>query len=57
MQKEAEIKSVLDSQEYGTTSSTKKFDIYNDYLSSLKKQNDFISRNVVDKKILHEDMQ
>lgn len=57
MQKEAEIKSVLDSQEYATTSSTKKFEIYNEYLSNLKRQNDFVSRNVVDKKVLHEDMQ
>lgn len=55
-QKESELKSLLDSQEFSSTRSEEKFNDFTTYINNLKKQNDYVSRTVIDKKVIEEDM-
>lgn len=55
-QKEAELKSLLDSQELTPSIASEKFESFKTSLQELKKQNHYISSNIVDKKVIQEDI-
>lgn len=54
--KENEMKSLLDSQELGQKEVVNKTDNLNFYINQIKKENEFVSQTVIDKKIIEEDM-
>ncbi len=57
IQKEAELKSVLDATELAQTQAQDKKNSFNTYIEWMKKENEFISQTIVDKKIIQDDMQ
>jgi|GEM_PF-5806299 len=50
------MKSLLDSQELGQKEVVNKTDNLNFYINQIKKENEFVSQTVIDKKIIEEDM-
>lgn len=56
-QKEAELKSVIDATELAQIQAEEKNNNFGNYIDRMKKENDFVSNTVIDKKIIQEDMQ
>jgi hypothetical protein len=56
-QKEAEAKSVLDSGELPISVAEEKMSSFHTYIETNKKQNDYISNTIVDKKVIGDDIQ
>lgn len=55
-QREAEIKSLLDAQELAHTTFGSNFETYKTYMREIRQQNHYISSNIVDKKVIQEDV-
>lgn len=55
--KELEIRSWIESQELAITEFEKKFNNFYSYADEIKKQNNYISRTIVDKKVINEDIE
>lgn len=55
--KDAEIKSLLDSQELSYSIFWEKFEKFNNYSKEIKKQNDYISQTLIDKKVIWDDLE
>lgn len=55
-QKENELKSILDSQELTIVDASEKKWDFQSYIETTKKENDYVSNTVVNKKVLEEDM-
>ncbi len=56
-QKEADIKSILDSQEQSFSVAWEKFENFHSYINEIKKQNNYVSSTVIDKKVIHDDIE
>ncbi len=55
--KELEIRTGLESQELNSTEFEKRFNKFYAYANEIKKQNSYISRNIIDKKVINEDIE
>lgn len=56
-QKQAEVKSIYDSSEQAITNAGNRFDTYQNYITQIRQQNNYISENIIDTKIIQEDME